>query len=323
MGKSFRMKKQILRSLFLAILLLSSGILVFAQKSSKISSIYDDEVKIIKTQAKEYFKAILDKDYETIFKYVHPNIVEGMGGKKAVIARLKHEIVSMEKDEVRFGSISVAGIDLANDKEAAILAIVNHKSGFGVPKVVEEYNGKMKVYRLDGKNYFINNKGLIGLIIDSLGIKEFEIDEDDEELEIVETKAMEYFNAVLNEDYKTIYKYVHPNLAKTLGDKKTVIDLLKLGIDEMGKKGMGIASISVTEIAMSNDEKSDFSATVSHKTAFSLPDVEVKLEGHMKVYRFKGKHYFINSKGMILDSFGIKEFEKKDGDDPEKNSDPR
>ena len=70
----------------------------------------------------------------------------------------------------------------------------------------------------------------------------------------VEDQASEYFKAILNEDYKTVVKYVHPNVVNDLGDKDAVIELLKLGVDALKEEGMEVVSVSITGIEIGMPE---------------------------------------------------------------------
>jgi len=165
------MRKEKFISLFAVLLIGFSGMRVEAQTND---TTIKERAAAIETQATEYFKAVVDKDYETILKYVHPYMIEDLGGKETVLESLKSGVDFLEKDEMSFVSFSVVRVDLADDKEAAIPAIVNHKSEFRVSKAVEEYRGQMKVYEFRGKNYFILRQLLI---FSNFGIKEFDDDE--------------------------------------------------------------------------------------------------------------------------------------------------
>lgn len=147
--------------------------------------------------------------------------------------------------------------------------------------------------------------------------------QNDSESRILETQAKEYFKAVVDKDYETIFKYVHPYIVEEIGDKKTVIGLLKLGIDELRKEGITIASFSDVRIELANNKEAAIPAIVYHRTMMRMREVGVELNGQMKVYEFKGKNYFIIREEMILGSFGIPEFDDDEEDEPEKKGDPR
>jgi cobalamin biosynthesis Co2+ chelatase CbiK len=64
------------------------------------------EATIVK-QANELAQAFPKKDYTTLARYTHPNLLKVMGGKERMIQQLKQQIAIMDKQGVRFGEVSV------------------------------------------------------------------------------------------------------------------------------------------------------------------------------------------------------------------------
>jgi hypothetical protein len=124
----------------------------------------------------------------------------------------------------------------------------------------------------------------------------------------IEDQALEYFKAVLEEDVETIFKYVHPaNLADGMTKEIYVEKLIKPQLKDL-KGEFQLVSLEIVEVA-GYKGAGDITNIVKHKTMMSVQDGKtsgrVEFDGLMKVYKVKGKVYFIGLNQGILESFGL------------------
>jgi len=85
-----------------------------------------DYAAIIKKQAGEMNNALIKKDYKTYMKYMHPKVIEHMGGEQGVLDTMKQVDAQMAVYGMKIGLISLnepsAVIDTANELQATITA---------------------------------------------------------------------------------------------------------------------------------------------------------------------------------------------------------
>ncbi|MEZ5346238.1 MAG: energy transducer TonB [Pyrinomonadaceae bacterium] len=125
----------------------------------------------------------------------------------------------------------------------------------------------------------------------------------------LEKEAMEYFQAVLDEDIGTISKYVHPKTVASFGNMEIVIGYLKLEFQAMKDEGLEPVSFAVVDSVSATEEDTPLSSVLNHTAVFRTSEGEAEFSGRMKVYTTSGKNYFLFSDTSIIKSFGIEEFD--------------
>lgn len=61
----------------------------------------------IRQQATEMAMALPKKDYTTLARYTHPNVVKAMGGSAKMIGQVKQQVAIMEQQGVRFTNVTI------------------------------------------------------------------------------------------------------------------------------------------------------------------------------------------------------------------------
>lgn len=142
------MKNRMILGFVLALILCSFG---YGQSATAILGMDNKpSKKNLEAEALEYFQAILDEDAETIFKYVHPDVLSSLGSERVVIEMLKFEFEFMKKEGLEPVSVSIVNTASATDNETPLSAVVTHSTIFRTAEGVAEFTGGMKVYTTGG-----------------------------------------------------------------------------------------------------------------------------------------------------------------------------
>ena len=72
-----------------------------------LSSSAQGEKEIIYAEAKKLADAILAGDFETVVDYTHPNLLEKMGGRQAMLQTLEVGLLQMEQNGLGFDQVEI------------------------------------------------------------------------------------------------------------------------------------------------------------------------------------------------------------------------
>jgi hypothetical protein len=120
------------------------------------------------------------------------------------------------------------------------------------------------------------------------------------DLKKLKEQAEETGKAIVAGNYETIIKYTHPNLLNMMGGREAMLSMLKTSMEEVGKQGISIESITMGEPGSTVQAGDEIHCILPQTLIMKIGEARMRSEGHLLcISQDKGKNWF------FLDVSGI------------------
>lgn len=113
-------------------------------------------------------------------------------------------------------------------------------------------------------------------------------------------QAEETAKATVEGKYEDIIKYTHPNLLSMMGGRDAMLNLLKTSMEEVGKQGISIESVTMGEPGSTVQAGDEIHCIMPQTLIMKFGDKRMRSDGNLLcISQDKGKNWF------FLDMSGI------------------
>jgi hypothetical protein len=120
---------------------------------------------IIMKQATDMAQALPKKDFATLARHTHPNLLKAMGGRERMIQQLTQQVAIMDQQGIRFSDIAIG-------KPSAVISAGNELQCI-VPQSITVQTPKQKVRQTSSLIAFSLNGGKQWVFVDTqVGIEQ-------------------------------------------------------------------------------------------------------------------------------------------------------